>query len=277
MRFVDAGLSFPALVMALAIAGILGPSVGHAAIAIAVTMLPGFIRLVRGSALAVRHETYIEASQSIGVSTPRILLRRILPNIRSPLIVAASLAFGGALLAEAGLSFLGLSVQPPEASWGSMLRHAYDVALFSYPWQLLFPGAAIALTILAFNTLGDAFRDVLSPSTPQRRRRRDRTSRRGTRKARRGLTEVVAPASRSVAAPHVASGLLVVDGLTVQFGDGNAATTAVDDVSFDVRARGGARDRGDCFSRPSCRRSARSSCPAACRRASGASSFARCA
>ena len=235
MRFVDAGLSFPALVMALAIAGILGPSVGHAAIAIAVTMLPGFIRLVRGSALAVRHETYIEASQSIGVSTPRILLRRILPNIRSPLIVAASLAFGGALLAEAGLSFLGLSVQPPEASWGSMLRHAYDVALFSYPWQLLFPGAAIALTILAFNTLGDAFRDVLSPSTPQRRRRRDRTSRRGTRKARRGLTEVVAPASRSVAAPHVASGLLVVDGLTVQFGDGNAATTAVDDVSFDVQ------------------------------------------
>src|SRR3954452_1541662 len=212
MRFVDAALSFPALVLALAVAGVLGPSLGHAAIAISITMLPGFVRLVRGSALAIKHETYVEASRSIGVSTPGILLRRILPNIRSPLIVAGSLALGGALLAEAGLSFLGLSVQPPQASWGSMLRHAYDVSLFTFPWQLLIPRAAIALTILAINTVGDGLRDAFSPADTTGRRRRGSG---GRTKHRRGLTTVVTP--RPVPAAGTGGALLEVAGLTVQF------------------------------------------------------------
>ncbi len=235
MRFVDAALSFPALVLALAVAGVLGPSLGHAAIAISITMLPGFVRLVRGSALAVKHETYVEASRSIGVSTRSILLRRILPNIRSPLIVAGSLALGGALLAEAGLSFLGLSVQPPQASWGSMLRHAYDVSLFTFPWQLLVPGAAIALTILAINTVGDGLRDAFSPADTSPRRRRDSGPR---TKDRRGLTTVVHP--RSTPATDAATGdagsaLLEVAGLTVQFDTPAGAVNVVEDVSFSVQ------------------------------------------
>jgi len=234
MRFVDAALSFPALVLALAVAGVLGPSLGHAAIAISITMLPGFVRLVRGSALAVKHETYVEASRSIGVSTRGILLRRILPNIRSPLIIAGSLALGGALLAEAGLSFLGLSVQPPEASWGSMLRHAYDVSLFTFPWQLLIPGAAIALTILAINTVGDGLRDAFSPADTSGRRRRGG----GTRtKHRRGLTTVATPVPETTT-PAVAgtTALLEVNGLTVQFEGPSGPVTVVDDVSFSVDA-----------------------------------------
>jgi peptide/nickel transport system permease protein len=230
MRFVDAALSFPALVLALAVAGVLGPSLGHAAIAISITMLPGFVRLIRGSALAVKHETYVEASRSIGVSTRGILFRRVLPNIRSPLIVAGSLALGGALLAEAGLSFLGLSVQPPEASWGSMLRHAYDVSLFSYPWQLLIPGAAIALTILAINTVGDGLRDAFSPADTSRKQRRTGSTR---VRHRRGLTTAVAPPPPSDAST---TALLEVDGLTVQFEGANGPVTVVDDVSFTVDA-----------------------------------------
>jgi peptide/nickel transport system permease protein len=234
MRFADAMMSFPALVLALAIAGILGPSLGHAAIAISLTMLPGFVRLVRGSALAVKHETFIEASRSIGVSTRRILLLRILPNIRSPLIVAVSLALGGALLAEAGLSFLGLSVQPPAASWGSMLRHAYDVSLFTYPWQLVIPGAAIALTILAFNTVGDALRDVLSPAETSTRR--ERGTARGM-KDRRGLTTVVSASNPPEAKSTTGDALLAVEGLTVQFSVPQGTVTVVDDVAFSVGPR----------------------------------------
>jgi peptide/nickel transport system permease protein len=240
MRFVDAGLSFPALVLALAIAGVLGPSVGNAAIAISVTMLPGFIRLVRGSALAVKHETYVEASRSVGVPTRRILLRRILPNIRSPLIVAASLAFGGAILAEAGLSFLGLSVQPPDASWGNMLRRAYDFSLFTYPWQLVIPGAVIALTILAYNTLGDGLRDTLSAAewVPARHGTsvRDRFRRKG--KARRGLTSVKTSTPTAVdRALTYPDELLSVEGLSVEFENEGVRLRVVDDVSFVVRRR----------------------------------------
>ena len=94
---------------------------------------------------------------------------RILPNVRAPLLVAASLSFGGALIAEAGLSFLGLGVQFPDASWGNMLRRAYDKALFTHPWQLLVPGIAIAITVLAFNTLGDGLRDAFGAAEPRRR------------------------------------------------------------------------------------------------------------
>ena len=236
MRFVDAGLSFPALILAMAVAGVLGPSVGNAAIAISITMVPGFIRLVRGSALAVKHETYVDASRAIGTSTRTILLRRILPNVRSPLIVAASLALGGALLAEAGLSFLGLSVQPPDASWGSMLRHAYDVSLFTYPWQIVIPGAAIALTILAFNVVGDGLRDALSLGSPAARPRRTRTT--GRQRTRRGLTYVEpAVVAAEGAGPNATAdeALLAVSGLTVEFGTGARAVRAVDDVSFTVQ------------------------------------------
>ncbi len=178
----------------------------------------------------------MEASRSIGVSTRGILLRRILPNIRSPLIVAGSLALGGALLAEAGLSFLGLSVQPPDASWGSMLRHAYDVSLFTFPWQLLIPGAAIALTILAINTVGDGLRDAFSPADTTARRRRGSTTR---ARHRRGLTTVdnPRPAPDVIATDAATGALLEVDGLTVQFDTPAGTVTVVDDVSFSVNRR----------------------------------------
>jgi peptide/nickel transport system permease protein len=238
MRFVDAGLSFPTLVLALAVAGALGPSVGNAAIAISITMIPAFTRLVRGSALAVKHETYVDASRAIGVPSRRIVLRRILPNIRSPLIVAGSLAFGGALLAEAGLSFLGLSAQPPQASWGSMLRRAYDFSLFTHAWQLLIPGAVIALTILAYNTLGDALRDALSPAAPERARRRSRRdgSHRKVR-TRRGLTSVVTADEPVIDASRIPDALLSVEGLSVDFESNEQRVRVVDDVSFFVRQR----------------------------------------
>jgi peptide/nickel transport system ATP-binding protein/peptide/nickel transport system permease protein len=240
MRFVDAGLSFPPLVLALALAGVLGPSAGNAAIAISAITLPGFIRLVRGSALSVKHETFVEASRSVGVPTHRILARRILPNIRSPIIVAASLAFGGTILAEAGLSFLGLSVQPPDASWGNMLRSAYDFSLFTYPWQLVIPGIAIALTVLAYNTLGDALRDVLSAADTAGPRRSGRQRGRGgrARRGRRGITSVEPRAAVATNGDAQTDGtLLAIEGLSVEFESDRDAVRVVEDVSFAVRPR----------------------------------------
>jgi ABC-type dipeptide/oligopeptide/nickel transport system permease subunit len=155
MRFMDAGLSFPPLVLALAIAGVLGPGLNNAVLAISAVFVPSFVRLIRGQTLAIREEPFIEASRSLGTPTFVIALRRVLPNVLSALMVQISLSLGGALLAEAALSFLGLGVQPPEPSWGSMLQEAYNTGLFSHPWSLVIPGVAIALTVLAFNALGD--------------------------------------------------------------------------------------------------------------------------
>lgn len=160
MRVMDAMFAFPPLILAITVAALLGRSLHNEAIAIAITFIPGLTRVVRGQVLAVREETYIEASRSVGAGPLRMIGRHVLPNVASPLIIQAAVLLGYALLAEAGLSFLGLGVQPPSASWGVMLQEAYEFIL-SDPWATIVPGVAIALTVLSFNLLGDGLRDAL--------------------------------------------------------------------------------------------------------------------
>jgi ABC-type dipeptide/oligopeptide/nickel transport system permease subunit len=160
MRVAEAIMTFPPLLLAMAIVGVLGPGLTKAMFAVGIVFAPRFARLVRGLVLSVREETYIEASHSIGTSTPRILRRHVLPNILSPLIVQISLALGFSMLAEAALSFLGLGVIPPQSSWGSMLQNAYT-SLSTSKFQAIPPGVAIMLTVLAFNLIGDGIRDSL--------------------------------------------------------------------------------------------------------------------
>jgi ABC-type dipeptide/oligopeptide/nickel transport system permease subunit len=160
MRLMDAMFAFPPLILAITVAALLGRSLHNESIAIAVTFIPGLARVVRGQVLAVREETYIEASRSLGAGPLRMIRRHVLPNVASPLIIQAAISFGYALLAEAGLSFLGLGVQPPSASWGVMLQEAYQFVL-SDPWATIIPGLAIAFTVLSFNFVGDGLRDAL--------------------------------------------------------------------------------------------------------------------
>lgn len=153
---------FPSLVLAIALIAVLGSSIRNVFVAIAVTSIPGFMRITRGSVLAVRQTPYIEAATSVGVPTTRILFRHIFPNATPPLIVHASLTFAYAVLAEASLAYLGLGNKPPSPSWGSMLNSAYGF-LETDPWVSIFPGVAIMLTVLGFNLLGDGLRDALDP------------------------------------------------------------------------------------------------------------------
>jgi len=160
MRVVDAFFAFPPLVLALTVDSLLGPTLLHESISLAIVFSPGFIRLIRGQVLGVREETFIEASRSLGAGHRRMIVRHIFPNVASPLIVQVALALGFAVLAEAGLSFLGLGVQPPSATWGGMLTEAYQF-IFTNSWGLIVPGVAIALTVLAFNLVADGLRDAL--------------------------------------------------------------------------------------------------------------------
>jgi peptide/nickel transport system permease protein len=162
MRVADGLLALPPLVLALAITAMLGPSLNNAMIAIGVTGLPVFARLVRGQVLAVRGLEYIQAARSLGAGNGRIMLQHIVPNILAPVVVQTSLAMPAAILAEAGLSFLGLGVQPPTPSWGAMLNTAKGY-LQRDPWVAVAPGTAIFLVVLGFNFLGDAIRDALDP------------------------------------------------------------------------------------------------------------------
>jgi peptide/nickel transport system permease protein len=162
MRAADALWSFPGLVLAVAVAAILGPGLANAMVAIGIVYAPVFARLVRGQTLAVREHEYVEAARSVGASDPRIMARYVWPNVSPPVLVQASLMLGQAILFEAALSFLGLGVQPPAPAWGSMLRTAYQYIEVD-PWYAVFPGAAIFLTVLAFNLLGDGLRDALDP------------------------------------------------------------------------------------------------------------------
>jgi peptide/nickel transport system permease protein len=168
MRLMDALFAFPALVLALVINTILGTSLTNAILAIAIVSIPGFARLARGSTLAVREREFVEAARTVGAPTHRILGRHILPNILPPLIVNASNLMSAAIITEGSLSFLGLGVQPPTPSWGSMLRAGYGY-LDSSPWLALAPGLAMMITVLAFNLLGDAIRDALDPRLAERR------------------------------------------------------------------------------------------------------------
>jgi peptide/nickel transport system permease protein len=161
-RITDAMLACPFLVLAIALAAFLGPSLGNAMIAIGVTATPIFIRLTRGQVLSVKAEDYVEAARAIGNPHPRIVLRHILPNVLPQLLVQATLTVATAIIAEASLSFLGLGQQPPAPSWGSMLNSAQRF-LVNAPWMAVWPGLAIFLTVLSFNLLGDGLRDALDP------------------------------------------------------------------------------------------------------------------
>jgi peptide/nickel transport system permease protein len=160
MRIVDALLAFPGLILALAMAAFLGASFTHETIAIGVGFVPGFIRLARGQVLAERERDYVSSAQSVGSGTRRILLRHILPNAMTPMLIQATLAMSGALLADAALSYLGLGVPPPTPSWGTMLNTAQGY-LLQAPWLSIWPGVAITVAVLGWNLMGDGIRDAL--------------------------------------------------------------------------------------------------------------------
>jgi peptide/nickel transport system permease protein len=161
-RITDAMLAVPALILAIALAAFLGPSLTNAMIAIGVVTTPIFVRLTRGQVMAVKVEDYVEAARAIGNPRWRIALFHILPNILPALIVQATLSIAAAIIAEAALSFLGLGQQPPAPSWGSMLNSAQRF-LTNAPWMAVWPGLAIFLTVLSFNLVGDGLRDALDP------------------------------------------------------------------------------------------------------------------
>jgi peptide/nickel transport system permease protein len=161
-RITDAMLACPFLVLAIALAAFLGPSLTNAMIAIGIAATPAFVRLSRAQVLAVKVEDYIEAARAVGNSNLRIALRHVFPNIVAPVIVQATLAIAAAVIAEASLSFLGLGQQPPAPSWGSMLNTAKNY-VENAPWMAVWPGVSIFLLVLSFNLLGDGLRDALDP------------------------------------------------------------------------------------------------------------------
>jgi peptide/nickel transport system permease protein len=161
-RLTDAMLACPFLILAIALAAFLGPSLGNAMIAIGITATPIFVRLTRGQVMAVKVEDYVEAARAVGNPRWRIALVHILPNILPALLVQATLSIAAAIIAEAALSFLGLGQQPPAPSWGSMLNAAQRF-LVNAPWMAIWPGLAIFATVLSFNLLGDGLRDALDP------------------------------------------------------------------------------------------------------------------
>ena len=161
-RITDAMLACPFLILAIALAAFLGPSLTNAMIAIGISATPIFIRLTRAQVLSAKAEDYVEAARALGNPHWRIALRHILPNIVAPLIVQATLAIAAAVIAEASLSFLGLGQQPPTPSWGSMLNTARNY-IDQAPWMAIWPGLSIFLLVLSFNLLGDGLRDALDP------------------------------------------------------------------------------------------------------------------
>jgi peptide/nickel transport system permease protein len=161
-RLTDAMLACPYLILAIALAAFLGPSLGNAMIAIGIATTPIFVRLTRGQVMMVKVEDFVEAARMVGNPRWRIALVHILPNILPSLAVQASLSIAAAIIAEASLSFLGLGQQPPDPSWGSMLNAAQRF-LSNAPWLAIFPGLAIFLTVMSFNLLGDGLRDALDP------------------------------------------------------------------------------------------------------------------
>ncbi len=161
-RFFDALMAFPSLVLALTIVAIVGPSLLNVELAIAVASLPQYARLVRGQVLAVREFEYITAVRAAGAGDARIMFRHVLPNVISPALVQASLGVGFAITAEASLSFLGVGVQPPAPTWGSMIQTGFQY-LEVAPWLVIAPGTMIFLAVLGFNLFGDGIREALDP------------------------------------------------------------------------------------------------------------------
>jgi peptide/nickel transport system permease protein len=162
-RLMDAVQAIPGLVLALAIVSVLKPSTTNAMLAIAIVIIPGNSRIVRGAVLSTKQNRYVEAAQAIGCRHPRIILGHILPNVTAPILVIASIWLGNAILIEATLSFLGLGTQPPTPSWGLMLSSTGRAFMEQAPWLAIFPGLAISLAVLGFNLFGDTLRDAWDP------------------------------------------------------------------------------------------------------------------
>ena len=162
MRFLDIWHSIPDLLLAISLASAMGPGIGNATIAIGLTTIPSYARVVRASVMTVKNTEYIEAARCLGASVPRIILRHIIPNALAPIIVQASLGVAGAIITTASLSFIGLGVQPPTPEWGSMLSKGRQY-IRNY-WHLVtFPGVFIMTTVISLNLLGDGLRDALDP------------------------------------------------------------------------------------------------------------------
>ncbi len=161
-RLVDLLLAFPGFLLALTLVAVLGVGVTNVVVAVGLASAPVYVRLVRGVALSVRNQTFVEAARALGASDRRILFRHVLPNCTAPVIVQSTLQLGTAILTAAGLGFLGLGVKPPTPEWGTMLGEG-QTYLFSSWYMATFPGLAIFLTVLAFNLLGDGLRDALDP------------------------------------------------------------------------------------------------------------------
>lgn len=163
-RMIDLLLAFPDVLLAILIAAALGGGFWNIVIVIAVAFVPGFARIARAQTLAVKQEPYVEAAIAIGVRTPFIIVRHVIPNILAPIVALATLWVASAIRIEALLSFIGIGTQPPDPSWGSIIREGLG-ALFASPWPVIGAGAALTVIVLAFNILGDALRDALDPST----------------------------------------------------------------------------------------------------------------
>jgi peptide/nickel transport system permease protein len=166
-RVIDVLLAFPGLLLAIALVAVLGPSLTNVVLALSVIGWVGYARLVRGQVLRARELDFVQAAKALGASTPRILARHVIPTTLPAVSVQATLGMGGAILAEAALSFLGLGVQPPTPSWGTMLNYG-RAHLLDAPHLTIFPGLAIAILVLGFNFLGDGLRDALDPATQRR-------------------------------------------------------------------------------------------------------------
>lgn len=164
MRIMDAFLTFPPLLLAVAIMGTLGPDIQNVMLALGLVSVPVFARLVRSSTLHIREQTFVQAAEAIGAGRARILLLHIFPNVLAPIIVQAAVTFSRTILAEASLSFLGLGVQPPNPSWGRDLNEARRYLEDAW-WLVVFPTAMIGLSVLAMNFIGDGLRDALDPRT----------------------------------------------------------------------------------------------------------------
>lgn len=166
MRMVDIFLAFPVIILAIAIVAVRGPGLVNVMLALVAVYWVTYARVTRGVTLVLSEEDYVTAAQSIGVPSWRIMSRHLFPNALAPILVIATLGLGSAILAEAALSFLGLGIQPPEASWGSMLNFGMQF-LRDAPWLTIFPGIAIFLTVLGFNLIGDGLRDAMDPRLRQ--------------------------------------------------------------------------------------------------------------
>ena len=163
MRIMDVILGFPSLLLAIAIVAVLGPGLRNALIAIAIVTIPAYARVMRAQVLSIRESDFVSASRALGAAPRQLLVRRVVPNALTPLVVLATLGVATAILEAAGLSFLGLGAQPPTAEWGSMLASERN-NLFTAPHLVFFPGIAIMITVLGFNLMGDGMRDALDPS-----------------------------------------------------------------------------------------------------------------